>query len=105
MKGNILVFKNDKSSYGINIFDGDMQLKATVPMSFLPSNTFNVNFIAYSDSIYLIYQYQKKSIVYCMAAKLNADAKLMDDPVQLDTTKISWLADNKIDTTNNSDDK
>ena len=105
MKGDILVFKNVKAKYAINIFDKDMQLKATTPLDFLPSSTFNVNFVAYADSIFLIYQYQKKNIVYCMAAKLDAGANIIGDPIQLDTTKIGWLGDNKIYSTINSDDK
>src|ERR1700759_2202272 len=59
MKGNVLVFKNLKSEYAIDIYDNEMQLKTNMKLSFLPDNTFNVNFIAYTDSLYLIYQYQK----------------------------------------------
>jgi len=105
MKGNVLVFKNLKSDYSIDIYDNEMQLKDDVKLDFLPDKTFNVNFIAYPDSVYLIYQYQKKSVVHCMAVKLNADAKQMGEAIELDTTKIGWLADNKVYTTITSDDK
>jgi hypothetical protein len=105
MKGNILVFKNSKSDYAINIYDGNMQLVDERQLDFLPPNTFHVNFIASADSLYLVYQYEKKRIVHSAAARLNADVKLIADPVELDTTKIDWLGDNKVYTVINSDDK
>jgi hypothetical protein len=105
MKGNILVFKNSKSNYAINIYDGEMQLKENRALDFLPAETFNVDFISYTDSFYLIYQFKKKGIVHCVAVKLNAEAKLITDPIELDATKIDWLSDSKIYTTISSDDK
>lgn len=104
MKGNILIFKNERSNYAIDIYDNDMQIKESTPL-IIPDNAYNIKFINGTDSIYLFYEYQKKSIVHCMAAKLNAEAKLISDPVELDNTKIDWLGDNKVYTMVYSDDK
>ncbi len=40
-----------------------------------------------------------------MGVKLNEEAKRMTDPIELDTTRIGWSANNKIYTTVFSDDK
>jgi hypothetical protein len=40
-----------------------------------------------------------------MAAKFNSDGKMMEDPVELDTTSISYFSNNKIYTVINSEDK
>jgi hypothetical protein len=62
--GNILAFKNNKPDYAIAVYDNQMKLKKLEPLDFLPEKIVNVNFIAYSDFIYLIYQYQIKNITY-----------------------------------------
>jgi hypothetical protein len=76
-----------------------------VRMDYLTDRVFNAEFIQYPDYFYIIYQYQKKGIVYCMAAKLNAQGKLMSDPIQLDTTDINISVTNKIYSVVNSEDK
>jgi hypothetical protein len=104
VSGNILVFRNNRSDYAIAVYDNQMKLKELVPLDFLPEKTFNVNFIAYPDFIYLIYQYQIKKAVYCAAVKLDAEAKVINQPIGLDTTEIGSHS-NKIYTTVNSEDK
>src|SRR5690606_15079030 len=44
-------------------------------------------------------------VVYCMGVKLDDKAKMLTDPIELDTTRIGWAANNKIYTTIFSDDK
>ena len=105
MKGNILILKNYKPDYTISIYDSEMQLKEEEKLDFLPDGTFHIDLIPGIDSFYLIYQYKKKGIVHCMAAKLNANAKLLNDPVELDATKIDWLSDDKVYSVAYSDDK
>jgi len=104
VNGNLLVFKNTRSDYAITAYDNQMKIKETVALGFLPDKTFNVNFITYPDFIYLIYQYQKKKIVYCAAIKIDADAKVLTQPVTIDSTDIG-NRDNKIYTAINSEDK
>ena len=102
---NILVFKNVQSRYAVSIYGDDMSMKDKVALDFMPDKSFNVQYVAYPDFFYLIYQYTKKSIVYCMAAKLDANGKLLKDPVEIDTTEIGFLADDRIYKTISSDDK
>jgi hypothetical protein len=99
MNGNFLVYKNIRWRHKINIFGDDMKIKETIKLDFMPDKTFNVDFVTYPDHFYIIYQYQKKNILHCMAVKMDAEAKKMAEPVELDTTQIPILADNKIYTT------
>jgi hypothetical protein len=105
MNGNILVFKNVRFKYALNIYDDSMQLKKKVELDFLPHKTFNVDYVVYPDFFYLIYQYQKKGTLYCMALKMDGNGKKINEPVQLDTTQVGVLGDNKIYSTINSEDK
>lgn len=99
MNGNILVYKNVKWRHKISILGDDMKIKETIKLDFMPDKTFNVDFVTYPNHFYIIYQYQKKNTLHCMGVKMNAEGKAMADPVELDTTQIPVLADNKIYTT------
>lgn len=103
--GNFLIYKNNRNNYAICSYDNSMRLVDRVDLKFMPDKTLNVDFIAYPDFAYLIYQYQKRNVVHCDAVKINADGKLLTDPFELDTTHINFLADNKIYSTINSEDK
>ena len=106
MNGNVLVYKNVRRwRHKINIFGDDMKIKETIQLDFMPEKTFNVDFVVYPAHFYMIYQYQKKNVLYCMGVKMDSEGKQMSEPVQLDTTQISVFADNKIYTTIYSEDK
>ena len=80
---------------------------AKVEQDYVPDNDrmINVDFFAYGDFCYMIYQYQKKSIIYCIAVKIDGNGKKMGDVMQLDTTHIGFAANNKIYTVLSSEDK
>ncbi|MEP7111441.1 MAG: hypothetical protein ABI760_25820 [Ferruginibacter sp.] len=106
MNNNILVFKNARWKYAVSVYSADdMTLKEKVDLDFIPDKAFNVDFITFADNFYFIYQYQRRGIVYCMGAKMDNNGHLIDQPIQLDTTHIGGLGDNKIYTTLNSEDK
>lgn len=102
---NILVFKNLRQRYSLNVYNDSMILKDKIDLDFIPAKAFNVEYVAYPDFFYLIYQHQKKGIVYCMAAKVDAEGKAIGDPVELDTTSIGFMGDSKIYSTIFSEDK
>lgn len=102
---NILVFKNNRADNAISVYDADMKLKERVKLDYQNDRWINVDFVPYQDHVWMIYQLQRKSLVYCMAVKLDGNAKPLGDPIELDTTKIGWAANNKIYTTLFSDDK
>lgn len=105
IENNFLIYKNIRNNYAISTYDNSMRLLNRVDLAFMPDKTLNVDFIAYPDFAWLIYQYQKKNIVHCMAVKVNGEGKLMTDPFELDTTAINFFADNKIYSTVYSEDK
>lgn len=107
LKGNYLIYKNIRNTYTINVYDQEMNLKNKTELKFLPEKDrlLNVDFIAYPDFAWMIYQYQRRNFVYCMAVKIDSDGKLLTDPVQLDTSGVSFSADNKIYSLISSEDK
>ncbi len=105
LNNHYLVYKRIHSTYNVAVYDNDMKLADKVKMSFLPDRLINSDIITYKDFFYFIYQYQKRNIVYCMAAHMNSDGKITGDPVTLDTTAISFFASNKIYNVIYSEDK
>ena len=104
--GNLLVFKGNRGDNAISVYDpADMKLKDRVKLDYMEERWINVDFIPYPDYALMIFQYQRKSIVYCMGVKLDGNGKALSDPVQLDTTRIGWSTNNRIYTTVFSDDK
>jgi len=103
--GNISVYKNFKNRHDICVYDNDMQMTNRVKLEFLPERIINVDFIAYPDFAYMIYQHQKRNVVYCSMVKINGEGKLMTDPVDLDTSHTNGVNENKVYTMVNSDDK
>ena len=102
---NFLVFKEVRNYNSISVYDNSMKLINKVDLRFMPDKTLKVDFITYPDFAWLIYQYQKRNVVYCMAVKINSEGKLLTDPKELDSTSINFFADNKIYNTINSEDK
>ncbi len=105
LNNNVLVYKNIRSKHKVNIYDKDMNTLETVRLDFIPERTFNIDFIPYPDHFFMIYQYQKGNILHCMSVKMDANAKKITEPVEIDTTRIPVMTDNKIYTTLYSEDR
>ena len=102
---HFLVVKNVRSDFNITVFDNDMKMVDKVKLAFMPDRVISTDILAYKNYFYMFYQYQKRSVIYCMAAKFNGDGKMMSDPIELDTTAINFLSNNKIYSVINSEDK
>ena len=102
---NFLIYKNNRNNFAICSYDNSMKLIERIPLKMVPNSTLNVDFVAYPDFAYMIYQYQKKNVLHCMALKLNSEGKLMTDPIELDTTHVNFLASNRIYSMTSSEDK
>src|SRR6186997_3178364 len=105
--GNFLIYKNIRNKSWIVILDNEMKQIGKIEQDYVPDNDrmINVDFFAYPDFCYMVYQYQKKSIVYCVASKIGADGNKIGDVIQLDTTHIGFAASNKIYSVLSSEDK
>jgi hypothetical protein len=105
--GNFLIYKNTRGKNWITVLDNDMKEIDKVDQDYVPDNDrmINVEFFPYQDFCYMIYQYQKKNVVYCMASKIGSDGKKIGTVIQIDTTHIGFAANNKIYTVLSSEDK
>ncbi|TBR19582.1 MAG: hypothetical protein EPO57_03505 [Chitinophagaceae bacterium] len=104
--GNFLVYKNVRGNNFICVYDKEMKQITKVEQSYMPTERLiNVDFFAYSNFSYMIYQYQKRNVVYCMVVKLDAMGKNIADPMELDTAIIGLATNNKIYTAITSEDK
>ena len=104
---NFLLYKNTRNKVWISVLDNDMKELAKVEQDYVPDNDrmINVEFFPYNDFCYMIYQYQKKNVVYCMASKIGSDGNKIGNVIELDTTHIGFSANNKIYTVLASEDK
>jgi hypothetical protein len=104
---NFLVYKFTKNRHWIVAFDNDMRQVAKTEQSYIPNNdrVINIDFFPYADFCYIIYQYQRKNVVYCMASRVDANGKPTGDRMELDTTHIGFSANNRIYTVVSSEDK
>jgi hypothetical protein len=105
--GNFLIYKNNRSKNLIVGLDNEMKEIFSEEQEYVPNNErlINTDFFPYSDFAYMIYQYQKKNVVYCMASKIDARGKQVGKEMELDTTHIGFAADNKIYSVIGSEDK
>ena len=105
MNDHYIIYKNVRWKHVLAFYDNDMRIKKSLRLTFVPDKTFNIDFITYPDYFFMIYQYQKNSVVHCMGVKMDADGKKLTEPIEMDTTKLGILADNKIYSTIYSQDK
>ena len=103
--GNFLVYKNIRNKYAVSVYDNDMKMKDKVSLGFMPEKAINTDFVAYPDYAWMLYEFQKRSILHCMAVKLDPNGKLIGEPIELDTTSIGFFSDNKIYSSVASEDK
>lgn len=103
---NFLVYKNNRVKSFISVYDNDMVQKNKEELDYIPDDRLiNADFIAYQDFFYMIYEYQKKNVVYCNAVKMDGNGKKISDILTLDTSHIGFAGNNKIYSTISSEDK
>ncbi|MET0391617.1 MAG: hypothetical protein ABW019_00695 [Chitinophagaceae bacterium] len=107
ISGNFLIYKNIRSKHWISVLNNDMVQVAKVDQDYLPENdnVINVDFFPYSDFCYMIYQYRKRNIIHCVAARIDGNGNKIGDLMLLDTTQVSFGSDSKIYSVLTSDDK
>jgi hypothetical protein len=108
VSGHFLIYKNTRGNrHIISVLDDEMKEIAMMEQDYVPDNDriINVDFFPYNDFCYMIYQYQKKNVVYCVASKIDGNGKKIGEVKELDTTHIGFSANNKIYTVLSSEDK
>lgn len=106
VSGNFLVYKGSRNKNHIVAFNNDMEQIAKEEMDYIPEERLiNIDFFPYNDHSYMVYQYQKKNVVYCNAVKIDGNGKKISEIISLDTSHIAFNASNKIYTALSSEDK
>lgn len=106
INGNFLVYKNVRSNNWVVALDNDMKQVSRVEQDYMPGERLiNVDFFPYTDFFYIVYQYQRRNVVYCMAAKIDGTGKKIGDVIELDTTHIGFAANNKLYSVVSNEDK
>jgi hypothetical protein len=108
INGNFLIYKNNRGNrHLISVLDNEMKEIAVAEQDYVPDNDrmINVDFFPYNEFSYMIYQYQKKNIIHCVAAKIDGNGKKIGEIKELDTTHLGFAANNKIYTVLSSEDK
>lgn len=103
---NYLVYKEVKGSHRISVYDYNMSLREDIPITALPKqNTLlDISFYSGDRHNYLLYQYQEGDIVYLKALQIEANGRILSEPVLLDTTMIAYKTENKIYSITSSND-
>lgn len=106
VSGNFLIYKNVRNSNFVAVYNNEMEQIGKEELDYLPGErVINVDFFPYQDFSYMVYQYQKKNVVYCNAVKLDGNGKKISDIISLDTSHIGFNASNKIYSAISSEDK
>ncbi|HMW65702.1 MAG TPA: hypothetical protein PK695_04900 [Chitinophagaceae bacterium] len=108
INNHYLIYKNTRANrHIVSVLDNEMKEVASVEQDYIPGGDrmINIDFFPYQDFCYLIYQYQKKNVVYCMAAKVDGMGNIAGNPVEMDTTHLGFAANNKIYSVITNEDK
>jgi hypothetical protein len=105
ISGNFLIHKNNRNKNFISVYDNDMKQVAKEELDFLDSRVINLDFIPYTDHSIMIYQHEKRNVVYCNAVKLDGMGKKISEIVLLDTSHIGMSSNNRIYAVVASEDK
>jgi hypothetical protein len=92
--GNILVYKNIFSKHKLTVFNNDMTTKELVDLDYISDRTTNIDFIPSQNSFLMLWQFQKKNIIYCNAVKLDGNGKKIGEVQTMDSTKVGAFSNN-----------
>ena len=87
----LYVYRGSSDGYYLDAYNAAMERQATVILDFMPRRAFGTKFITYTDKIIVLYQVTESSRVIQYATLLDADGRLVKDPVQVDEVKASFL--------------
>lgn len=102
---HILIYKFISKQHFIAVYNNEMQVVSQNELVSISDKIIDADFISFSDHFFMVYQFQKKKMVYCAYANIGSDGNFISNPVMLDSTEISFLASNKIYATSFSEDK
>lgn len=106
VSGNFLIYKNYRGKSFVSVYDNDMKQLVKEEQTAIPDERLiNIDFYAYPDHAFMVYEYQKKNVVYCNAYKVDGMGKKIGEVIELDTSHIGFAGNNKIYSSISSEDK
>jgi hypothetical protein len=106
INGKYLVYKNMNNHNWIVSYDDNMDQVKKTEQDYMPQDKLiNVDFLPYQDFFFMIYQFQRKNVIYCYGVRVNEEGKKITEPVELDSSHISALGNNKVYNIISSEDK
>src|SRR5687767_5679634 len=64
--GNFQIYKNIRGKNYVSLYNNEMVQVSRVEHDYIPDERLiNVDFFAYPDFSYMVYQYQRRNVVYC----------------------------------------
>src|SRR5690242_21909946 len=57
---NVLVFKNNRNENAISVYNNEMKLVERVKLEYVDDRWINVDFVPYTDHVWMIYQFQRR---------------------------------------------
>jgi hypothetical protein len=106
VSGNFLIYKGTRDKSFISVYNNDMEETSKVGLDYLPKDKLiNIDFFPYKDFSYVVYEYQKKKVVYCDVVKVDGNGKRISEVVNLDTSHIGSTSNNKIYSVISSENK
>src|SRR6478735_2705425 len=91
ISGNFLVYKNVHGKSAISVYNNNMEQVGRIEHDYMQNDRLiNVFFFPYSEFCYMVYQYQRKNVVYCYAVKIDGQGKKASEVMQLDTSHIGF---------------
>lgn len=91
---NFLIYKNLYSKHKITILNNDMSIKENVPLDYISDKTTNIDFIPNANNFLMIWQFQKRNIIYCNAVIIDGEGKQTGEIKTIDTTKMGMFSNN-----------
>ncbi|MEO6404387.1 MAG: hypothetical protein ABIY51_02065 [Ferruginibacter sp.] len=103
---NYIIYKNIRTwKHILQVFDMNMKELSNDKLDYISDKTFNMDFIPYANNFYMVYQYQKKGVIYCNAVNIDSEGKKISGPVTLDTSRMNFVGSNEVYSTSYSEDK
>lgn len=91
----LYTYRASKEGFYLDAFNDSMRLLATVALDFFPKKIYETHFYTTDDQIIVLYQAVQNNYVVQYAARLDNKARMLQKPVPLDSTKMSWFSSDK----------
>jgi hypothetical protein len=91
----LYTYRASKEGFYLDAFNDSMRLMATVALDFFPKKIYETKFYTTDDQIIVLYQAVQNNKVVQYAARLDNKARMLQKPVALDSTKMSWFSGDK----------